>query len=106
MEGEGEKNMADYKKIHIDITENGYIVTVGEPSNDSGQQFVFQKIKQLRTWLSENLSATGEVERFSEALDDTGENKNLEKHSFVGYNVPISPNPPITVSMNISSITQ
>ena len=77
--------MSDYNKISIDISENGFIVTVHEPIEYSGKQFVFQKIKQLRTWLSENLAATGEVERFSEALDNEEENK-VPQHLFSGFN--------------------
>lgn len=62
--------MSDYKKISIDITENGYIITInGDTSNTKEKQFIFSNIKKLREWMKEHLSATGEVERFSDALD-------------------------------------
>ena len=57
--------MADYKNISIDVTENGFIITAGEL-----KKFVFSDCDKMREWVMENLSATGEVERFSDALDD------------------------------------
>ena len=63
--------MADYKKVAIDIMENGYTVTVINRKNGTrGKQFVFDSAKKMRNWLKDNLSPTGEVERFSEALDN------------------------------------
>ena len=50
---------------------NGYTVTVINSRNGTrGKQFVFDKAKKMRDWIKENLAATGEVERFSEALDN------------------------------------
>ena len=60
--------MADYKNISIDVTENGFIVTAGE-----SKKFVFSDCDKMREWIMENLSATGEVERFSDALDDNSD---------------------------------
>jgi hypothetical protein len=57
--------MADYKNISIDVTENGFIITAGE-----AKKFVFSDCDKMREWIMENLSVTGEVERFSDALDD------------------------------------
>jgi len=57
--------MSEYKELHIDTTENGFVITTS-----NGKRFVFSDSKQMREWIMENLSATGEVERFSDALDD------------------------------------
>jgi|SaaInlV_100m_DNA_2_1039680.scaffolds.fasta_scaffold49851_2 hypothetical protein len=61
--------MAEYKKVCVDIMENGYTVTILTSNNDTGKKFVFSTAKKLRDWLRNNLSATGEVEEFSKALD-------------------------------------
>lgn len=61
--------MADYKKIGIDVMENGYTVSVINKNGRKGKRFVFEKGKNLRDWLKENLSATGQAEEFIKALD-------------------------------------
>jgi len=63
--------MSDFKRVGIDVLENGYIVTVLLPIDYNGKKFIFNTVKKMKEWLNENLSATGEVERFSEALDDS-----------------------------------
>ena len=57
--------MADYKNISIDVTKNGFIITA-----DESEKFVFSDCDKMREWIMENLSVTGEIERFSDALDD------------------------------------
>ena len=70
--------MADFKKVTIDIMENGYVVTVCTPKAFEGKKFVFDTVKKLQEWLKENLSVTGEVERFSDALDDDDKNDTID----------------------------
>lgn len=57
--------MENYKEISIDIVENGVIVKCSD-----GKDYVFTNTNKLRKWLKDNLAPTGEVERFSNALDD------------------------------------
>jgi len=66
--------VSDYKNISIDVTENGFMVTTNGPQV---RKLVFTNNESLREWLRNNLSATGEVERFSEALDDKPEKNNI-----------------------------
>ena len=56
--------MSEYKNIGIDITENGYIISANT------KRFIFDDIKKMREWIEEHISATGDIEQFSEALDD------------------------------------
>jgi len=67
--------MADFNKIKIEPKENGYIITVIEPSQDNGKEFVFNDMDSMKKWLKENLSLVGELARFSDALD----NENVEE---------------------------
>jgi hypothetical protein len=77
--------MADYKKVAIDIMENGFTVTV-KGRGHKGKQFVFPDAKSMNEWLKDNLAATGEVEEFSEALDEKPAQEQLDNSLFVGYN--------------------
>jgi hypothetical protein len=72
--------MSDYRNVSIDIVENGFAVTVYLPEP---QHYVFTNMKSLNAWLRENLSATGEVERFSKALDDEDESDTLELYTTI-----------------------
>lgn len=57
-----------YDKIAIDVMENGFIITVLS-TEDKDKKFVFDDVKKMKKWIEENLSVTGEVEEFSDALD-------------------------------------
>ena len=63
----GEEN--NIKNIGINISENGYVVY----DKDTGKSYVFTSAKKMRDWLKDNLAPTGEVERFSAALDSKEE---------------------------------
>ena len=56
--------MENYKDITIEVVENGYIVTTPDG------KCIFYTSEELREWLKNNLAPTGEVERFSDALDN------------------------------------
>ena len=77
--------MNSYKKVNIDIMENGYTVTVVLPEKDKGKKFVFDKCKKMKDWLKDNLAATGEVERFSDALDDKKDNNEKDAIRYRAY---------------------
>ena len=62
------------KHITIDISENGYVVT----DILTTKTYVFTSSKKMRDWLKDNLAATGETERFVNALDD---DKKSEYHN-------------------------
>jgi len=75
--------MTDYKDIAIDISENGgYIITT-----EDNKKYVFSDIETLISWVKDNLSATGEVERFSEALDDEPK---ASEYIYGPYNIPVN----------------
>jgi len=80
--------MANYAKVSIDITENGYIVTGLYKNQGSGKQYVFKKASEMRKWLKDNLAPTGEVKRFSDALDNESEDDTIDpsaKLDMLGY---------------------
>lgn len=87
--------MSDYNKVAIDINENGYTVTVA----DNGKRYVFDKAKKMREWLKDNLAPTGEVKRFSDALDNEPETG----PSFDDFNTVF--NTPIGTFSNVTSTT-
>ena len=59
-------------------------VTVVLPTSDKGKQFVFDKSKKLKEWLKDNLAPTGEVERFSDALDNDPKNDTIDANYSTG----------------------
>ena len=59
------KEALNIKNIGISIADNGFLVT----DITTKKSIIFTNSKKLRAWLKNNLSATGEVERFSNALD-------------------------------------
>jgi hypothetical protein len=75
--------MANYTKVSIDIMENGYTATVINKNGKKGKQFIFANAKKMRSWLKDNLAPTGEVQRFSDALDDDNDKS---KEDFVHLN--------------------
>jgi len=81
--------MANYAKAYVDITENGYVVTGMYKNNGTKKQYVFRKASEMRKWLKDNLAPTGEVERFSDALDNESESGRIDavsnKINMVGY---------------------
>ena len=96
--------MADYKKVAIDIMENGYTVTVINYNSVSGKKFVFSNVNDMRDWLKDNLSATGEVERFSKALDNECKEDIINNMLLPGpmYTPPLSASSYVQISTGIS----
>ncbi len=90
--------MANHKRIAIDINENGYTVTVFS----SKKKFVFSNTKTMNKWLRKNLSLTGEIERFSDALDNDEKNDTMKfEHRILnGMNI----NPVIGASLTTTVI--
>ena len=53
-----------FKQITITITENGYIVKTKEDK----KTFVFEDYNKFKLWLEENISTSGEIDRFNKNL--------------------------------------
>jgi hypothetical protein len=85
-------NLTNFK---INVMENGFLITCIRQNSFEYQSYVFKNCKDMRKWMADHLSATGEVRQFSDALDD---NPEKETH-FVGYNSVGTP--ATSVSMNM-----
>ena len=76
--------MSEYKRINVDICENGYIITANK------RTLVFDSIKKVREWIEDNIAPTGDIKEFSDALGDSEGSGSEEAVSYItlkGQNV-------------------